>query len=105
MRNQIEKNRFERIAHRIAAWAGSPSSILIHTALFLGAFLLVFFGIDFDRVLLVVTTIVSLEAIYLSLFIQMTINWQAKHLKDVKENIEDLQEDIEDLSDDVSDKN
>ncbi len=52
-------------------------------------------------ILLVFTTIVSIEAIYLSLFIQMTVNQQAKSLKEVEEDVEDIQENIEDIQEDV----
>ena len=90
--------RFEKLAYKIAQGAGSPTSILIHTLIFIGAFIFILFGADFNRVLLVLTTAVSLEAIYLSLFIQITVNMQTKHLKDVKEEIEDIQENIEDLN-------
>ena len=51
--------------------------------------------------LLFVTTIVSLEAIYLSIFIQMTVNRQAQNLAEVSEDVEGIQEDIEEISQDV----
>lgn len=51
--------------------------------------------------LLVLTTIVSLEAIYLAIFIQMTVNRQARELAEVSGDVEDIQEDIEEISHDV----
>jgi uncharacterized membrane protein len=64
----------EKIAIRATRWVGSTQSLLVHTVLFLVAFILVAVGVPVDRVLLVLTTIVSLEAIYLSIFIQMSVN-------------------------------
>lgn len=80
---------------------GTPQSLFIHTIFFLSCGVVVLLGAPFDRVMLILTTIVSLEAIYLSLFIQMTVNKQGKHIKDVRENIEDIQEDIEDLQEET----
>lgn len=54
-----------------------------------------------DRMLLVLTTIVSLEAIYLSLFIQMTINYTTESIQEVGEDIEEIQEDIGEIQEDV----
>lgn len=45
--------------------------------------------------MLILTTAVSLEAIYLAIFIQMTVNRTSESLEEVEEDIEDLQEDIE----------
>lgn len=105
----------EKGALSVTRWVGSTWSLIIHTILFIGAFVLIFLGEEVDRVLLVLTTIVSLEAIYLSIFIQMSVNHQAKILasvgqdideisqdvEDIAEDVEDIQEDVEDLTDDV----
>jgi len=82
-------------------WLGTPSSFVVHTLFFVIAFLFIFFGISFDKILLIVTTIVSLEAIYLAIFIQMTVNRQAEEIKEVGEDIEDIQEEVEDISEDI----
>ncbi|MEK7082246.1 MAG: hypothetical protein AAB915_01030, partial [Patescibacteria group bacterium] len=68
------KWRMENTAVKITQWIGTIESILAHTALFVVSFLFIFAGIRTDTVLLVLTTVVSLEAIYLAIFIQMTIN-------------------------------
>jgi len=91
----------ENLALSVTKWTGSIWSVLVHTFLFAGAFVLVLFGIDFDRVLLVLTTIVSLEAIYLSIFIQMSVNHQARALANVEKDIDEIQEDVEEISHDV----
>jgi len=81
---------------------GSPLSIMIHTIIFAASFLAVTEGyIDFERMLLLLTTIVSLEAIYLSLFIQMTINYTTESLQEVGEDVEELKEDVGEIQEDV----
>jgi peptidoglycan hydrolase CwlO-like protein len=51
--------------------------------------------------LLVLTTAVSLEAIYLALFIQMTVNKNTKSLADVEEDIEEIAVDVEGIEKDI----
>lgn len=83
-------------------WIGTPASLVVHTLIFAVAFILPFFGVfSIDEILLILTTLVSLEAIYLAIFIQMTINRQTKQIEDVGENIEGIQEEVEDLGEDV----
>jgi uncharacterized protein YoxC len=94
-------NTLERIALRATRWVGSTHSLILHTILFFISFLLCFMGIDISKVLLVVTTIVSLEAIYLSIFIQMSVNYQARKLHAVSRDIEEIQEDVEEIQEDV----
>ncbi len=94
-------NNLESMALSITRGIGSVPSIIIHTLLFIGAFVMVFFGFDFDRVLLIVTTIVSLEAIYLSIFIQLSVNYQARALENVEKDIDEIQEDVEEIAEDV----
>lgn len=110
-------NKAEMLALSVTRGIGSIWSVIIHTLLFAGAFILILLGIDFDRVLLVLTTIVSLEAIYLSIFIQMSVNYQgralasvekeideiAEDVEDIQENVEEMQEDVEGIAEDVED--
>ena len=92
----------EKTALQITRAVGSPFSIILHSFLFLGAFALAFLGfVDFDRMLLVLTTIVSLEAIYLAIFIQMTINYQGQAIAEVSEDVEEIQEDVGEIQEDV----
>jgi uncharacterized membrane protein len=63
--------------------------------------LLAISGVGFDKVLLILTTVVSLEAIYLSIFIQMSVNRQARRLREVSQDIEEIQEDVEEIQEDV----
>jgi uncharacterized protein YoxC len=91
----------DRLAVRATRWIGSTNSLLIHTALFMLSFVMYFWGIELDKILLVVTTIVSLEAIYLSIFIQMSVNRQARRLNAVARDVEEIQEDVEEIQEDV----
>jgi uncharacterized protein YoxC len=97
-----DPKQLEKTALQITKAVGSPASIVIHSLLFLGSFLLAFWGfVDFDRMLLLLTTIVSLEAIYLALFIQMTINYQSQSIAEVSADVEELSEDVGEIQEDV----
>jgi septal ring factor EnvC (AmiA/AmiB activator) len=82
-------------------WVGSRTSVVLHTIFFGVMFGLSFFGVKFDTVLLVLTTVVSLEAIYLSIFIQMTVNENTQSLEEVEEDIEDIAGEVEEISEDI----
>lgn len=86
---------------QFTTWIGSKSSVILHTIFFVAMFLLPFLGIETDKVLLVLTTIVSLEAIYLAIFIQMTVNRHTESLKEVEEDIGEIAEDVGEISHDV----
>lgn len=83
----------EKISFKLTDWIGTPVSLIIHTMLFIGIFALRAFGVTTDYILLVLTTAVSLEAIYLSIFIQMSVNRATESLEEVEEDIEGIQED------------
>ena len=78
-------------------WIGSVSSLIVHTVLFAVAFALVLFGFALEQILLVVTTIVSLEAIYLAIFIQMAINQNSQSLEEVEKDVDEIQKDIDEI--------
>ncbi|PIZ99565.1 MAG: hypothetical protein COX77_01085 [Candidatus Komeilibacteria bacterium CG_4_10_14_0_2_um_filter_37_10] len=89
------------LSEKVTAWVGSTTSLIIHSILFALSFILIILGVETDQVLLVLTTIVSLEAIYLSIFIQMTVNRNTASLQDVEEDINEIQEDVEEVQKDV----
>ena len=90
------------MVEKIISGVGSVTSLIIHTFLFASCFVLASFGVvSWDTMLLVLTTLVSLEAIYLAIFIQMSVNRQSQELAEVSEDVEDIQEDIEEISQDV----
>ncbi|HMR55041.1 MAG TPA: hypothetical protein PKD34_00400 [Candidatus Doudnabacteria bacterium] len=100
-RHQKTPTRIEQVADQFTNWIGSPSSIVVHTILFVAAFGFVWLGAELNTVLLILTTAVSLEAIYLALFIQMTVNKNTKSLADVEEDIEEIAEDVEGIEKDI----
>lgn len=92
----------EKRAEHLTKWVGSTQSIVTHTILFAGAFILASLHIvSFDRMLLVLTTIVSLEAIYLAIFIQMTVNRQGDALAEVESDIDEIQEDLDEIGEEM----
>jgi TolA-binding protein len=103
MASKMKRTRtfLEERAWSFTNWIGSISSLIVHTLLFVLAFVLVFLGVDFDKVLLVLTTLVSLEAIYLAIFIQMTVNRNTQSLEEVEEDIDEIQEDVEGIEKDI----
>lgn len=102
IKNKHSDDNIEKIALKAMQWLGSVKSLVIHTILFIIATILYILG-GGDTVLLIVTTIVSLEAIYLAIFIQMGVNIQSKKLQTVASNVEDLQKDVEEIQEDVED--
>ena len=102
--NSLKKksnDTIEKVSIKATRWVGSTNSLLVHTALFIVAFGLYFYGVDLDDILLVLTTIVSLEAIYLAIFIQMTVNRQARKLHLVARDVGEIQEDVDEIQKDV----
>jgi low affinity Fe/Cu permease len=93
----------EKLSLKFTDWVGTPTSIILHTIFFIGIFGLRLLGIGTDSILLILTTAVSLEAIYLAIFIQMSVNRHGASLKSVEEDIDEIQEDVEDLQEDVED--
>ena len=105
--NITEQNRekltfLEKVANAVMWWIGSIPSLVFHTVFFIVCFTLPLLNIvDFDHMLLVLTTIVSLEAIYLAIFIQMSVNRSSEHIEDLRDDVEEIQEDIEEIQEDV----
>lgn len=92
---------FEGLALRVTKWIGSPLSILTHTIFFLLCMVFGVFFHEFDRMLLFLTTVVSLEAIYLAILIQLTVNRNTENLVEVGKDIDEIQEDIDEIQGDV----
>ncbi len=94
-------NGLAQFSIRLTNLVGTPLSIVAHTIFFIGIFGLRLFGLGLDSILLILTTAVSLEAIYLAIFIQMTVNRQAQSLASVADDIEEVQDDLGELQEDV----
>jgi len=91
----------ERFYLSIPEWFGSKLSVKIHTIIFIFSYCLIIFGVNPSQVFDVLTNIVSLEAIYLSLFILMSGNLQLKKLHDVADGVRDIQEDVDEIQEDI----
>jgi uncharacterized protein YoxC len=100
---QKNESRLEQLALGTTHYIGSFYSLVLHSVFFVGIFSLQWFGFRFDQIMLILTTVVSLEAIYLAIFIQMTVNHQAHKLAEVSEDVDDIQEDMEEISKDIDD--
>ena len=100
--NEQGKIQLEKTADKATRWIGSTSSLVVHTIFFIVAFILPEMGIiSFERMLLVLTTVVSLEAIYLAIFIQMSVNKNSQDIEIIQENVEEIQEDIEEIEENI----
>ncbi len=94
-------SKLEKLSIKFTNWVGTPQSIIVHSLFFVGIFGLRFVGFRVEDILLILTTAVSLEAIYLAIFIQMTVNRTTTRLESVEDNIEDIQENVEGLEGNV----
>jgi uncharacterized membrane protein len=92
---------FEGLIIKISEWVGTPESIFIHTILFISTFGLRLVGVPLETIFLALTTVISLEAIYLSLFIQMSVNRSNLAIEEISEDVDDIIEDIDDLDKDI----
>lgn len=102
VQNMAKPPRQYTTIERIITWIGSVPSIIFHSIVFLGFLMLTLSNIiPRDLVLLVWNTIVSLEAIYLAIFIQFTVNQNTASLREVEVDIDEIQEDVEELGEDV----
>lgn len=91
----IKPNLFEKISLYLIKCIGSPFSLLVHTLLFGGFFVLRYLEFVSNAVLLVLTAIVSLEAIYLLICVQMIVKNNTKSVAQLQENIEEIQQEEE----------
>ncbi len=80
---------------------GSMNSLIIHTTLFFTSYFLILFGFNSDYIFALVTNLVSLEAIYLSIFLLMSGNLQLKKLHAVAEDVKEIQVDVDEIQGDV----
>jgi uncharacterized membrane protein len=91
----------ERISDKCTSLIGSPVSLVVHSVFFVLFFVAGLLGVEWNDILLILTTIVSLEAIYLAIFIQISVNRNTKSLLEVEEDIDEIQEDIDEIQEDV----
>jgi low affinity Fe/Cu permease len=96
-----QRSFLEKISRTIPNWIGTTQSLVVHTVAFIAIFGLRFLGLGVNDILLILTTAVSLEAIYLSIFIQITVNQQSRSIANLQEDVEELSEDVEDIQEDI----
>lgn len=89
------------LADKLIKVIGTTKSLIVHTCLFVGIFSLAFFGISLDKILLVLTTFLSIEAIYLAIFIQISVNKNTESLEEVEQDIDEIEHDIDEIQEDV----
>lgn len=95
----------EKVAFKIIQWIGSTNSLITHTLFFIVGFILYFSELfNKNTILLIITLLVSLEAIYLSIFIQMSVNSQTQKLQDVADDVEEIQVNVEEIQETVDDE-
>ncbi len=100
--HEAKHNLSAKFSIRATEWVGTTSSLVVHTVIFLAALLLPYFGlIPADEAFLILTTVVSLEAIYLAIFIQMTVNRNNQSLAEVEKDIDEIQEDVGEIGEDI----
>ena len=99
---EIRKIKLDKIADKATRWIGSTSSLLVHTVVFILSFIIPFSGlVTFEQMLLILTTLLSLEAIYLAIFIQMSVNKNSQDIEIIQEDVGEIQEDIDEIQKDV----
>ena len=87
----------EIFAYKATHWIGTTNCLVFHGIFFLIAFIITPF-IGFDKVLLFTTTLLSWEAIFIGIFIQMSVNRHGERIKGIEADIDDILEDTEDLT-------
>lgn len=98
----MQNSRLTRAALAVTRWIGSTQSVVVHTIAFASSISSAFFGfVSFERMLLILTTAVSLEAIYLAIFIQMSLNHTNQSLEEVEHDIDEMQEDVGEIQRDI----
>ncbi|MBP7006539.1 MAG: DUF1003 domain-containing protein [Candidatus Pacebacteria bacterium] len=94
--------KMTKFSEKLITWIGSMQSLVVHTIFFSSIFILGFSGIvDAEKVFSVTTNILSIEAIYLAIFIQMTVSKHSEDLEEVSEDIDEIQKDVDEIQEDV----
>ncbi len=90
------------LIEKITRWIGSTSSLIVHSLIFCFVFISgAIHLLPWDSALLILTTMVSLEAIYLAIFLQMSVNETKESLRAVESDVDEIQEDVGEIQEDV----
>jgi len=99
-----KKFQLSEIPDILVKWVGTTNSLVAHTLFFAFSFLSHWiFRLSLESVLLILTTVVSLEAIYLAIFIQRSVNQQSNRLEDVEDALDDVEESLDDVEESIDD--
>ena len=96
-------NFLDKFADKITDWIGTTTSLVFHTIIFMGILSLYFFGTPITSILLFLTTLVSLEAIYISLLIQRAVNRQKIAIDHVEESVDEIEKGIDEIEEEIED--
>lgn len=88
----IKPNFLEKFSFSLAKWIGSPFSLILHTIVFGGFFILRYYGLVSNPVLIALTAAVVLEAIYLVIFIQIIVKNNTTSLTQLQGNVLEIQQ-------------
>lgn len=102
---ELKRNKVLDLLIKIPENIGTPVSLLLHSIVFV-AFLAspyLGLGLQSEQVNIFFTTLLSLEAIYLAIFIQMSVNRSNQTIQDLSEDIDDLSEDLDEIGEDIVD--
>lgn len=91
----IKPTIFEKFSFKLANLIGNPISLILHTVLFGGFFVLRYLGIVPNAALLVLAAAVCLEAIYLVINVSMIIKNNTQSLTQLQGSINQIQEEEE----------
>jgi hypothetical protein len=97
----MNRNRIQNLILAIPTYIGTINSIIIHSLMFVGIYSLLLFGVSLETVNLTLTTIVSLEAIYLSIFIQLSVNQSQQNIIEVQKDVDEIGDDLIEISTDI----
>ncbi len=102
---ELKKNKVLDWLIKIPENIGTPVSLLLHSVVFLAFLSLPYLGLGLqsEQVNIFFTTLLSLEAIYLAIFIQMSVNRSNQTIQNLSEDIDDLSEDLDEIGEDIVD--
>ena len=92
-RRENRKEKIEQGADKVTKWIGSAGSLVVHTLLFTLCFISIILGADFDRVMLVLTTVVSLD-----------VDEIQEDVDEIQKDVDEIQEDVEEIEGEVVNK-
>lgn len=94
----MKKKQKPTFLEKFLHWIGTPQSLIVHTIIFVLSLIASVFS---ERAMNAFTMLLSVEAIYMGILIQMTVNKSHKEIKGIGEDVEELSDDVEDILEDT----